>query len=114
MSEPHKRSYRHPKYKTAYRVSNWPKYEKSLRDRGDVTLWICEDAIKRDGRPRWKRESGYYRQSHAENAFFRYKTILGGRLRTKKSEAQERDVAIGCAVLNRMLEMGCSQSYPMN
>ncbi len=30
MSEAHKRSYRHPKYKTAYRVSNWPEYEKSI------------------------------------------------------------------------------------
>jgi hypothetical protein len=62
--------------------------------------------------PHWKRESGYYRQSHAENAFFRYKTILGGRLRAKRSEAQEREVAIACAVLNRMLELGRPQSYP--
>jgi hypothetical protein len=40
MTEPHKRAYRHPKYKTAYRVKNWPDYDKSLRDRGDITLWI--------------------------------------------------------------------------
>ena len=45
MSEAHKRSYRHPNYKTAYRVSNWPEYEKSLRDRGDITMWFSEDAI---------------------------------------------------------------------
>jgi len=70
-------------------------------------------AIQHDGRPQWKRESGYYRQSHAENAFFRYKKILGGRLRTKRPEAQEREAAIGCAVLNRMLEFGRPQSYPV-
>ncbi len=45
MTEPHKRPYRHPKYKTAYRVKNWAEYEKSLRDRGDITLWISHEAI---------------------------------------------------------------------
>ena len=45
MSEPHKRPYRHPKYQTAYRVKNWRAYEQSLRDRGDMTLWITPDAI---------------------------------------------------------------------
>jgi DDE family transposase len=45
MTEPHKRAYRHPKYKTAYRVKNWADYDKSLRDRGDITLWISQEAI---------------------------------------------------------------------
>ena len=45
MTEPHKRPYRHPKYKTAYRVRNWREYEQSLRDRGDITLWISPEAI---------------------------------------------------------------------
>jgi hypothetical protein len=45
MTEPHKRASRHPKYKTAYRVKNWREYDKSLRDRGDITLWISQDAI---------------------------------------------------------------------
>ena len=45
MTEPHKRPHRHPKYKTAYRVKNWRAYDQSLRDRGDITLWISQDAI---------------------------------------------------------------------
>jgi hypothetical protein len=45
MTEPHKWAYRHPKYKTAYHVKNWADYDKSLRDRGDITLWISQDAI---------------------------------------------------------------------
>jgi hypothetical protein len=45
MTEPHKRPNRHPKYKTAYRVNNWPEYDQALRDRGDITLWISQDAI---------------------------------------------------------------------
>jgi hypothetical protein len=45
MTEPHKRPHRHPKYKTAYRVKNWREYDQSLRGRGDITLWISQDAI---------------------------------------------------------------------
>ena len=45
MTEPHKRAYRHPKYKTAYRVKNWSEYDQALRDRGDITLWLSQDAI---------------------------------------------------------------------
>ncbi len=33
------------KYKTRYRVGNWPEYERGLRARGDVTVWISDEAI---------------------------------------------------------------------
>ena len=46
MTEPHKQPHRHPKYKTAYRVKNWREYDKALRDRGDITLWISQEAIE--------------------------------------------------------------------
>jgi hypothetical protein len=39
------RSRVHPKYKTKYRVSNWPEYDRALIERGEITLWISEDAI---------------------------------------------------------------------
>jgi hypothetical protein len=45
MTEPHKRPHRYPKYKTVYRVKNWREYDQSLRNRGDITLWISQDAI---------------------------------------------------------------------
>jgi len=45
MTEPHKRPHRHPKYKAAYHVRNWREYDKALRDRGDITLWISQGAI---------------------------------------------------------------------
>jgi len=72
-------------------------------------LHIAEIRVK--GRSEWKRQSGYYLQSHAENAFYRYKKIIGGRLRAKNDDAQKREAAIGCAILNRMLEMGEPLSY---
>ncbi len=34
-----------PKFKTRYRVRNWPAYEAALKKRGDITLWFDEDAI---------------------------------------------------------------------
>ncbi len=36
----------HPKYKTKYRVGNWPEYDRSLVQRGDITPWISPDAIE--------------------------------------------------------------------
>ncbi len=51
-----------PKYKTRYRVSNWREYERGLRDRGDITIWLSDEAIaawtprpngKRGGQPRY-------------------------------------------------------------
>jgi len=35
----------HPKYKTKYRVSNWAEYDRTLVQRGDITLWISGDAV---------------------------------------------------------------------
>ncbi len=36
----------HPKYKTKYRVANWAAYDKALVKRGDISLWLSEDAIR--------------------------------------------------------------------
>ena len=35
----------HPRYKTKYRVGNWPAYDRALVQRGDVTLWLTPEAI---------------------------------------------------------------------
>jgi hypothetical protein len=35
----------HPKYKTQYRVGNWPAYDRVLVQRGDITMWLAPDAI---------------------------------------------------------------------
>ena len=40
-----KRSRVHPAYMTKYRVGNWREYDRGLVRRGDLTLWISQDAI---------------------------------------------------------------------
>jgi hypothetical protein len=47
--------------------------------------------IGRMGISDWRRQSGYYLQSHIENTFSRFKKIIGGRLRSKHDEAQKRE-----------------------
>ncbi len=44
--DPGMKSRVHPKYKTKYRVTNWAEYDRALVRRGDITLWISEDAIE--------------------------------------------------------------------
>lgn len=38
--------------KQKYRVTNWPEYNESLRQRGDLTVWISEDALALWSAPR--------------------------------------------------------------
>ena len=33
------------KYKTKYRIRNWQEYERGLKSRGDVTIWLSEEAV---------------------------------------------------------------------
>ena len=70
-------------------------------------------AIESEGRCAWKRTSGYYAQSQAENAFSRFKRIFGSSLRSKRDECQERETALACELLNRMQALGRPQSYPV-
>ena len=56
------RSKVHPSHKTKYRVRNWDRYDRALRQRGDITLWLTPAAIatwtplptgRRGGQPRY-------------------------------------------------------------
>ncbi len=60
---------------------------------------------------RWKEESGYHRQGTVENAFFRYKAIIGDRLRARHSKAQKAEALIACNILNRSANVGRPESY---
>ena len=43
MKHPKRSQYKHAK--SQYRLRNWSEYEASLRSRGDLTVWLSDDAL---------------------------------------------------------------------
>jgi hypothetical protein len=68
-------------------------------------------AIRRQGRRRWKQESGYHRRSLAETAFFRLKTLFGPALQSREFSQQATELFLKAAALNRMTPLGMPESY---
>ena len=68
-------------------------------------------AIRKKGRKRWKQQSGYHRRSLAETQMFRYKQIIGDKLRARTLANQKVESRIGCAILNKMIHLGKPDSY---
>jgi hypothetical protein len=66
--------------------------------------------IKKDGVFQWRREAVYNQQSKVENTFYRYKTILGRKLRARNEQSRLVETIIGCNILNRFLETGRCES----
>ena len=62
--------------------------------------------VKKLGRREWKKVSGYHRQGTVENAFFRYKSIIGDRLRARHPKSQRVEVVVACNALNKMFDLG--------
>ena len=58
------------------------------------------------GRRRWKKEAGYHRQARVENAVFRYKAIIGRRLRSRHGETRQIECRIALNLLSRMTNLG--------
>ena len=67
--------------------------------------------VQEIGRRRWKKESGYNRQARVENTFFRYKTIIGHKLRARHPRSQETEALIACNILNGMTALGRPESF---
>lgn len=71
------------------------------------------DAIERIakvGRRQWRKESGAHRQARAENGMYRYKRIIGDRLRSKLFDSQKREALIAVNAINRMTALGMPES----
>lgn len=67
--------------------------------------------IRAVGRPQWKQECGYHQRSLAETTMFRFKTIFGDHLSTRKLASQKTEARVKCAALNRMTRLGLPESY---
>jgi hypothetical protein len=62
--------------------------------------------IREAGRRGWEKVVGYGKRSLVETAMFRYKTLIGPRLRARTFATQKGEARIACAVLNRMTQLG--------
>lgn len=58
------------------------------------------------GRRGWQRATGYGRRSLVETAMFRYKTLIGRRLRARSLPGQKAETRMSWAVINRMTHLG--------
>lgn len=54
---------RHRFAKKQYRVTNWPEYNESLRQRGDLTIWNTDDALGQWTAPRRSTRGGQPKHS---------------------------------------------------
>ena len=68
------------------------------------------ERIAEIGRQAWQKETGDRQQARVAGTFLRYKRILGGSLRAKGFEAQQREATGRCTVLNKMYALGKAQS----
>src|ERR687894_1371203 len=66
--------------------------------------------IQDRGRMGWQKAVGYGRRSLGETAVFRYKAIIGRRLRARTLPRQKTEVRVACSVLNRMTRLGMPAS----
>lgn len=58
--------------------------------------------IRKLGRSAWKKKVKYHRRSIAETAMYRFKTLLGDHLQSRKFENQWAEVVIKVNILNQM------------
>ena len=63
---------------------------------------ILVRGIRKLGRKTWKKRVKYHRRSIAETAMYRFKTLLGGSLQSRKFENQWAEVLIKVNILNKM------------
>ena len=63
-------------------------------------ILVC--GIRKLGRSRWKERVKYHRRSIAETAMYRFKTLLGDRLQSRKFQNQWTEVLIKVNILNQM------------
>lgn len=67
--------------------------------------------IRKVGRKAWKQQSNYHRRSLSETTMFRFKTIFGDKLSSRKFDNQAAELFIKCAALNRMIQICKLDSY---
>ena len=80
------------------------KQREAIKRPRDEVVW----QVQQQGMAEWKKSSGYHRRSLVETAFYRYKQLLGDKLRARKFENQSKEALLGCHILNTMMLMNAA------
>jgi hypothetical protein len=72
---------------------------------------LVKDICRAGGREPWKKQSGYHRRSLVETHMYRFKTILGQRLSSRKFNNQVCEVKVKTLILNKMTALGMPVSH---
>ena len=64
------------------------------------------EQIDLNGKKKWKEQSNYHRRSLSETAMYRFKSIYGGELYSRKMETQKTEAAVKIKCLNKMTGTG--------
>jgi len=91
-----------------------PRRDAQLRPRPSAALMERNRnirSISRLGRREWQTRSGYSKRSMVENAIYRYKTIIGGGMKSRTLAGQRVEVQLACKVLDTMAPIGMPDSH---
>ena len=89
-------------------------YEHEEGDLPDHPRNVALSQIEEIGRKKWKEQSGYHRRSLSETAMYRFKTIHGRKLYSRKMETQQTETKIKIKTLNIMTAQGMPVSVKAN
>ncbi len=79
---------------------------RSLQESGSEKRKANIKLLNDVGREKWQEATSYGKRAGVENTNSRYKTIIGGKLRSKNTDNQNTEVQIGVRILNRMRALG--------
>jgi hypothetical protein len=70
-------------------------------------------AVRKHGKKKWKKDSGYHQRSLSETAMYRMKQLMGRQVSARRFEAQSVELFLRCAAVNRMTGLGMPVSIPV-
>ena len=80
---------------------HWAEYNESLRQQGDLTIWVSEEA-----QSVWSAPHRTSRGSRIETQIDRWKSVIGPRLQSLSFSRQITEIQVGQKVLNTMTALG--------
>jgi len=89
------------------KVRDGPDLDLGLKERNRLVQEIWNNG----GRHCWKKRTDYHVRSLVENTMYRFKTVFGGKLSSRKFENQEVEALLKASILNRMADLGMPDSY---